>query len=63
MKKRIVQVFHNLIGKEALPDISAYGHNSDPKMREDTAETDSRTGSGFIDSDISTLASLLNSDS
>ena len=52
MKKRIVQVFHNLIGKEALPDISASGHNSDPKMREDTAETDSRTVSGGIDSDI-----------
>lgn len=51
MKKQIVQIFHNLIGKEASHDISLPKHNSDLKMYGGTSVTDSRADSSIIDSD------------
>lgn len=51
MKKQIVQIFHNLIGKKASPDIGTSGHNYDLRMHGDTAVTDSRADSSVFDSD------------
>lgn len=51
MKKQIVQLFHNLIGKGELPDSRTSGQSPDLKMHADTAATDSRVDTIGIDPD------------
>lgn len=50
MKKQIVQIFHNLIGKDASPDISTSGHNLNPKMDKHAEKIDLRDDLSDIDS-------------